>query len=48
MGCELRFDGEKASVRLVSTDNFSVVDSINWFCNKSDVCDWEVTSVEVL
>jgi hypothetical protein len=29
-GCA-RFDGDKGSVRLVRTDNFSVVDSINWF-----------------
>ena len=27
--CKLRFEGEKCSVRLASTDKFSAVDSIN-------------------
>jgi hypothetical protein len=31
LGCELDFDGEKGSVRRVSTDNCSDVDSMIWF-----------------
>ena len=31
LSCELCFEGEKDSVRRVSSDKFSAVDSINWF-----------------